>query len=304
MAELAAAYEAVRVRKAALKAEIKVLSEGLRERLHEQANAEYAAALKEVEDAFPDGRETVASKKRARAEPSAGGSSKRRGELQRIAGFNAPASATQDAIDLHAPRATRQSGGPGGADNSSAAKGSTAAAAAAAAKASGKAAVHTAAPAATARPTVKPPAAPAIAPTAAAAPVNTRTRTGTIVSPSPAPKSGAAPRFEPVLPKKKAAAVAPAKKKAAVAPKKKAVSAPKKKAAAAHAKKGAAPPANPTMIAHYPHDFGPAYKGSLIRMRFDEDGQLEWCTGTLGKYMQRSKLVRCYLAQKHVLSAL
>jgi hypothetical protein len=192
------------VRKAALKAEIKVLSEGLKERLNEQANAEYAAAMKEVEDAFPDGRETAAGKKRARADPSAGGSSKRRGELQRIAGFNAPASATQDAIDLHAPRATRQSGGPNGSNSFCVATGSTAAAAAAAAataaaKGSGKAAMHTAAPAATARPTVKPPTAPAPAPAAAAAvQVNTRTRTGTIVSPSPALKSGAAPRFEPV----------------------------------------------------------------------------------------------------------
>jgi hypothetical protein len=278
MAELAAAAEAVCVREAYLRAEIKVLTKGLRERVGEQANAEYDAAMQQVADSFPEAAAASADKKRARSS-SAGGSasdgSKRR-ELQRIAGFNAPPSATQNAIDVDAPRATRQSAGGlsgSGSSSAAAAKDST----------STEATARTAAPAASAHRTVKPPAAstaapsaaasaqraavqpPAAAPTAAAA--KTRARTDTVVSPAPARKSQAAPRFAPVSPKKKAAAAAK--------------------------KKTAAPPKHPTLIAHYPQDFGPAYKGSLLRMRFLEDGQPEWCTGTLGKSLPKSKLIRC-----------
>jgi hypothetical protein len=85
MAELAAAAEALRIHEASLKAEIKVLAEGLKRSIGEQANAALAAAMKQVADTYPEAAETVAGKKRARKSSSAGGSSKRRG-----ASFNAP----------------------------------------------------------------------------------------------------------------------------------------------------------------------------------------------------------------------
>jgi hypothetical protein len=113
MAELAAAAEAIRIRQASLRAEIQVLAEGLKKGIGDQANAELAAAIREVADAFPEG--AVAGKKCARSKtpPPSGGSSRRAGsalERSTVPARQATAHKAHDAAD--APGGMRLLAGP------------------------------------------------------------------------------------------------------------------------------------------------------------------------------------------------
>jgi hypothetical protein len=298
MAELAAAAEAIRIRQASLRAEIKVLAEGLKKGIGDQANAELAAAMREIADAFPE--EAVAGKKRAR---SSGGSSRSAGsalERSTVPARQATAHKAHDAAD--APGGMRLLAGPKDSGSISA----QAAAAPVAAAAVPTAAVPTAAVPAAATPEAAyddatesdnvdevsqqhtPPPPPAAAAQAAPQqelidltqqPAQQQQPAAALQQPSAAAAAASTPQQQQQPVAAAAAAAARTSKSKGkgkgngrstcravrTAAKMSKLDIKKDKEMRAYLR-----PARYVPVRSYPQDFGPQYKGRFIKMRFDD----------------------------------